>query len=211
MKNKVLNRSNEKVPDFRRADFVKLRNMLANSDWSNMLTARDINKSWEIFQVTFNGAVNQCVPFRNRRKQVNTKPKWWTNEKSRNITLKKRAYDKYLVTRNQNDRDEFCRVRRETKRLIRQSKRNLKENIANSSKSNPKEFYSYVRNKKVLGSTISTLATIDGNIVNEDTEMANILNDFFASVFTVEDLGDIKPFAARHNDDTYLNNIHIIE
>ncbi len=107
--------------------------------------------------------------------------------------------------------DEFCRVRRETKSLIRQSKRNLEEHIANSSKSNLKESYSYVRNKKVLGSTIGPLATIDGSIVNEDTEMANILNDFSASVFTVEDLGDIKQFAARHNDGTYLNNIHITE
>ncbi len=79
------------------------------------------------------------------------------------------------------------------------------------SKSNPKEFYSYVRNKKVLGSTIGPLATTDGNIVNEDTEMANILNDFFASVFTDEHLVDMKPFAARHSDDTYLNNIHITE
>ncbi len=34
---------------------------------------------------------------------------------------------------------------------------------------------------------------------------------FFASVFTYEDLGDMKPFTAKHNDDTYLNNIHITE
>ncbi len=40
MKNKVLNRSNENVPDFRRADCVKLRNLLGNSDWRNMLTVR---------------------------------------------------------------------------------------------------------------------------------------------------------------------------
>ncbi len=89
MRNNVFNRSNEKVPDFRRADFVKLRNLLANSDCSNMFTARHITKSWEIFQVIFNGAVNQCVPFRNRRKQVNTKPKWWNNEISRNLSIKK--------------------------------------------------------------------------------------------------------------------------
>ncbi len=75
-----MNRNNERVPDFRRADFVKLRNLLVNSDCSNMLTARDINKSWEIFQVILNGAVKQCVPFRIKRKQVNTKLKWWTNE-----------------------------------------------------------------------------------------------------------------------------------
>ncbi len=63
----------------------------------------------------------------------------------------------------------------------------------------------------MLGSIIGPLETRDGNIVKENTEMANILNYFFASVFTNEDLGDIKSFAARHNDDTYLNNIHITE
>ncbi len=34
---------------------------------------------------------------------------------------------------------------------------------------------------------------------------------FFPSVFTDKDLGGIKPFTARYNDDTYLNNIHITE
>ncbi len=63
----------------------------------------------------------------------------------------------------------------------------------------------------MLSSTIGPLAKTDGNIVNGDTEMANILNDFFVSVFTDEDLRDIKPFAARHNNDTYLNGIHITE
>ncbi len=116
--------------------------------------------------------------FRNRGKQVNTKPQWWSNEISRKLTSKKQAHDRYLFTRNQNDRYEFCRVRRATKRLIRQSKRNLEEHITNSSKSNSKEFYSYVRNKKVLGSTIGSLATTNVNIVNEDTEMASIFNDF---------------------------------
>ncbi len=63
----------------------------------------------------------------------------------------------------------------------------------------------------MVGFTIGPLATTDGNIVNEDTEMGNILNDFFESVFTDEGLGEMKPFAARHNDDTHLNNIHITE
>ncbi len=84
-----------------------------------------------------------------------------------------------IFPRDQSDKDEFCRLRRETKRLISQSKRNLEEHIANSSRSISKEFYSYLRNKEVLGSTIGHLAITDGNIVHEDAEMANILNDFF--------------------------------
>ncbi len=115
MKKKVLHRSNEKLCDFRRADFVKLRNLLAGSDWINILTARDINKSLDIFQVIFNGVVTQCVPFRYRRKQVNIKPKWRNNEISRNLTIKKRAHDRYLLTRDQSDRDKFCRIRRDQK------------------------------------------------------------------------------------------------
>ncbi len=93
--------------------------------------------------------------------------------------------------------------------MIRQCKRNLEQHIASSSKSNPKTSIHTLQTKKVFGSTIGPLATTDGNIVNEDTEMGNIHNDFFASVITDEDLEDMKPFAARHNDDTYLNNIHI--
>ncbi len=118
MKNKLCNRSNDKVPDVRCANFGKLRNLLANSYWSNMFTARDIKKLWEIFLVIFNGAVNQCVPFRNVRKEVNTKPKRWNNKISRNLSVQKRAHDRHLVTSNHNDRDEFCRLRRETNRLI---------------------------------------------------------------------------------------------
>ncbi len=63
----------------------------------------------------------------------------------------------------------------------------------------------------MLGSTTGPLATTDGNIVNEYTEMTNILNDFFSSVFTNKHLGEIKPSAASHKDDTYLSNIHITE
>ncbi len=47
----------------------------------------------------------------------------------------------------------------------------------------------------MLGSTIGPPANTDGNIVNEDTEMANILNDFLASIFTDEELANIKPKA----------------
>ncbi len=157
---------------------ICLRNQTGVTYWLRE-TSTNPGKS----SVNFNGAVNKCVPFRNRHKQVNTKPKYWTNEISRNLTIKKRAHNRYLVTRNLNDRDESWRVRRETKWLIRQIKKNLEEHIANSRKSNSKEFYSYVTNKKVIGSTIGPLATTDGNIVNEDTAMANILNYFFASVF----------------------------
>ena len=52
---------------------------------------------------------------------------------------------------------------------------------------NPKEFFRYVREKKTLKSTIGPLLSADGEIVTDERETADILNDYFASVFTVEE------------------------
>ena len=51
-------------------------------------------------------------------------------------------------TQDQADKLELDRIRRETKRVIKRSKKNLEEYIADASKLNPKEFYQYVKNKK---------------------------------------------------------------
>ena len=135
-----VNNSSEKVPDYRLADFEKLRTLLANPNWNEVLAASDINKSWENFTEILNQAVKSCVPLRNRRAIKNIKPKWWNNQIQNSLSAKTRAYRKYSQTRDENDKIEFERIRRETKKLIRNSKRNLEIYIANSSKSNPKNF-----------------------------------------------------------------------
>ena len=60
------------------------------------------------------------------------------------------SHSKYLSSQSENDKIEFGRLRRETKKMIRQGIKDLEIDIANKTKCNPKEFYSYVRNKKKL-------------------------------------------------------------
>ena len=57
-----------------------------------------------------------------------------------------------------------------------------------------KEFYSYIRKKKVLTSTIGPLENANGEKITDETEMSKSLNTFFASVFTLEDQDNI-PYA----------------
>ncbi len=68
----------------------------------------------------------------------------------------------------------------EKKKLIKQSKKNLEVYIASKTKSNPKEFYSCVRQKKVITSNISPLRLDNGEHVSNEVDMAGILNDCFA-------------------------------
>ena len=132
-------------------------------------------------------AITECVPMRDRRPANNSKPKWW-NIDIRNILLaKKRAYRRYKSTHSQADKLEYTRIRRETKRLIKISKKLHELHIASSCKVNPKEFFRYVGEKKTLKSTIGPLLSAEGEIVTDERETADILNDYFASVFTVEE------------------------
>ena len=181
------NNSYEKVPDFRRADFDKLRTILENTDWSEIYRIQDVEQAWNMFIDILRNAIAECVPMHDRRPANNSKPKWW-NIDIRNILLaKKRAYRRYKSTHSQADKLEYTRIRRETKRLIKISKKLHELHIASNCKVNPKNFFRYVREKKTLKSTIGPLLSAEGEIVTDERETADILNEYFASVFTVEE------------------------
>ena len=183
----VHNNSYEKVPDFRRTDFDKLRTILENTDWSEIYGIQDVEQAWNMFTDILGNAITECVPMRDRRPANNSKPKWW-NIDIRNILLaKKCAYRRYKSTHSQADKLEYTRIHRETKRLIKISKKLHELHIASNCKVNPKEFFRYVREKKTLKSTIGPLLSAEGEIVTDERETADILNDYFASVFTVEE------------------------
>ena len=58
--------------------------------------------------------------------------------------------------------------------------------MARDAKINPKRFYQYVNERRKVRPTIGTLVDNDGNETRNDQEKATLLNEYFASVFTVE-------------------------
>lgn len=187
------NTSEEKVFLYNKGNYEKLRQTLAPINWSILLENLNVEEAWLNFTSILKDAVVQCIPTTRRRTNVKShKPKWWSNEIEAGLSQKKNAHQRYKVTNNENDRLEYERLRRHTKKLIRQSKRNLEVYIASISKTNPKEFFSYVRKKKVLTSTIGPLSLQNGQLVSDENKMADLLNEYFASVFTVEDTSGLQ-------------------
>ena len=58
--------------------------------------------------------------------------------------------------------------------------------MAKEVKVNPKSFHAYVRSKQKVKEGIGPLEGIRGALVSDHQEMANLLNDYFVSVFTNE-------------------------
>ena len=63
----------------------------------------------------------------------------------------------------------------------------LAENIVNNSK----RFYSYVKSKQRSKDKIGPLKNDRVKIIMKDEQMCTVLNDYFLSVFTKEDVGNV--------------------
>ena len=187
----VRNNSCEKVPDFRRTDFDKLRTILENTNWSEIYGIQDVEQAWNMFIDILGNAIAEFVPMHDRQPANNSKPKWW-NIDIRNILLaKKRAYRRYKLTHSQADKSDYTRICRETKRLINISKKLHELHIASNCKVNPKELFRYLTEKKSIKSTIGPLLSAEREIATDERETLDILNDSFVSVFNVqEDRGE---------------------
>ena len=92
-----------------------------------------------------------------------------------------------------------------------QNEKDFEIYIANKTKFNPKEFYISVHNKKVITINISPLHLEHSKVTNTESEMAEVLNDYFASVFTVEDTYEIQKITPAKPNLIPLNNCDFTE
>ena len=63
--------------------------------------------------------------------------------------------------------------------------------LIRSLRSNPRRFWTYIKSKTKVKSSIPNLKSPEGNEATTDSDKAAILNSFFSSVFTNEDLDSL--------------------
>ena len=129
-------------------------------------------------------------------------PNWWNKQIADCLRDKRDAFNKLKSHTNNEARARFTELRRKAKKLIKKSKWSTEVYIANQSKTNPKEFYNFIRQKRVVTSTVGPMMDANGDFTNDEEQISSILNTFFASVFTAEDLSvtPVVPAVLTNND-----------
>ena len=94
-------------------------------------------------------------------------------------------------------------------KAVKFAKKKYQKGLAASIKTSPKSFWSHVKEETKSKSTIGDLRDKDGDLKTEDQEKANILNDFFSSVFTVEGNSELPDFEQKVKDEDFINQIEI--
>jgi hypothetical protein len=118
------------------------------------------------------------------------------------IRKKHRAWQRFMETREGEKYKEYCRIRNQVKSLTQKAKRDHEKDIANRSKENQKKFWQYVKSQTKTRPGVSDLKYTDpetnqNKTTESDREKAEVLVNFFSTVFTTEPDGELPRFDTR--------------
>ena len=85
----------------------------------------------------------------------------------------------------------FKNLEKEVIVRIRIAKRKMEKNLANAKETSTKTFANYIKSKSKSKNGIGPLKSSSGALITDEKDMAEMLNKFFASVFTKEDISSI--------------------
>ncbi|KAL8614437.1 hypothetical protein ACOMHN_007773 [Nucella lapillus] len=136
--------------------------------------------------------------------------KWMDRKTLESVRKKHRLFRRWQQTQEIGDYTAYLKARNKASRECRKAKRNLEATVAAEAKNNPKVFWSYVKSKTTTRSGIGDLKKENGSKTTSDQEKAELLNNFFHSVFTHEDDGPLPdPPTAEYS--TTLEDFEISE
>jgi hypothetical protein len=147
----------------------------------------------------------RCIPKKLRR--TSSKPIWMNKNIMRLIRKKRRAWRNYSTHEyyrgDYQSWQAYKKVQDDIKKAVRLAKRKLERSLAKNAKKNPKAFYSYL--KKKVSNKVSVVPLKEGDqLVTDEGRMAEMLNTFFCSVFTQEDLDELpQPEQLYHGEELF--------
>ena len=92
-----------------------------------------------------------------------------------------------MHTRDVLDYARFTRARSKLRTLTRNLRAIFERRLVTDIRDNPKGFWRYAGTRLRTKTRVEDLEAVDGTMAREDHEKANLLNQYFHSVFTTED------------------------
>ena len=193
-------------PNYYKGKYDQMRETFKSVKWENIQND-DINVFWENLVSEIETAIEKHVPSVKPSNKAKKKP--WLNREALNLVQnKKKAWKKYRMCRSKDNFQKYAEARNKATRACRNAKLNYEKLIAVNIKNDSKSFWNYVRSQSKTRTGISDLEGSDGTLSSSDYQKAEMLNTFFTSVFTEEDLSNI-PTLEKRSFEECLNQVKV--
>ena len=184
---------------------------MKDHNW-DILDHMDMTKGWDHFTEFIYKVIDKHIP-ESRVPHPNGRNCPYLSKKAREtVRLKHKRWQKYIHCKTEQNLNLYKRARNNATSEIRTSLYNYEKDMAGKIKSDSKIFWKYVRSKSKTKSTIGRVEKEGGGgcTTTSDEETANVLNDYFATVFTQEPEGPLPEFTVEP-EPPLLDNIEITE
>ena len=179
--------------NFNKGNYECMREKIKSIEWDDILKHMDVEQSWSEITRQILEAEDKFITKKTERKGI--RKLIWMNEKAiTKIRKKKEAFRRYLDTKEGKDYTTYTEARNQAKWETRKTHQSFQKKIAKEAKLNPKAFFRYANSKLKVKSGISDLKNDKGEKISDDGLKAEALNNFFSSVFTVEDTTNMPTF-----------------
>ena len=112
---------------------------------------------------------------------------WMTHKALKAVRHRRMIYNKHKDSRH----PACVKAAKYASYLIKQARQNFEELLAKKIKEDRKSFFAYARSKSKCNMRVSDLCNSQGQLISDATEKAELLNNFFSSVFTRETVESI--------------------
>ncbi|KFW00854.1 hypothetical protein N327_12339, partial [Fulmarus glacialis] len=167
--------------DVRRACLGLFRDLLRRVPWDKALEGRGAQESWLIFKDHLQ-AQEPCISTKRKSGKNARRPAWVDKELLDKLKHRKEAYKGWK--QGQVAWDEYREIVRAASDQVRKAKALIELNLARDIKGNKKSVYRYLGDKRKMRENVVPLRKETGDLVTQDMEKAEVVNDFFASLFT---------------------------
>ena len=148
----------------------------------NSKSPRSIDENWLFFRDNFLKVINHYVLAKIISKRTHLP--WVNTSLKRLIRKKQRVYNRAKFYSRESDWFEYKNLQKQVSQTLKQQHREYLNILSSNDK---KPLWRFIKAKKQDNVNISSLKTPDGQIITDPASKANVLNQYFKTVFTVED------------------------
>ena len=172
------------------ADYDKIRQNLHNINWDRIIDNDSVEETWCKFKAELINVRDSLVD--HKKSSKHKKYKWVTRKVIKSRRAKEKAWKKYKLSNN--NPELYNKYKEKLKISLAdniEAKKQFEQRLALDVKKNSKAFFAYINSKKIVKSKVGPLKDDLGNLIVDNKECANLLNNYFSTVFTIEDTSNI--------------------
>ena len=166
-----------------KGNYVAMKGYLNSVNWDE-ITSGNFVDAYDRFAAKLKFCIDKYCPLKNPPKM--RKNLYMNREALQLKNIKIRAWKSFKSNPCSYTRKAFCKSKNKLRAFTRNLRNEYEGYIARNVKSKPKLFWNYVRSRTSVRQPIPTLKT-DNVYATTDQSKAEVLNNFFTSVFTIED------------------------